>query len=93
MPEFVRLYETLRDRGLEIVAVDLQEAPGPVQSFVDEFGMTFPVLFDRTGEVARTYRVSQLPVTLIVDRDGVIRAARYGPVTPDYLKQELDKLL
>jgi hypothetical protein len=50
-------------------------------------------VFDRTGEVARTYRVNKLPVTLIIDREGVIRAARYGPVTPDYLKEELDKVL
>jgi cytochrome c biogenesis protein CcmG/thiol:disulfide interchange protein DsbE len=93
MPEFVRLYSTQRDRGLEVVAVDLQEAPAPVQGFVDEFGMTFPVVFDRTGEVARTYRVTQLPVTLIIDRDGVIRAAKYGPITPDYIEQELAKVL
>ena len=93
MPEFVRLYTTQRDRGLEVVAVDLQEAPAPVQGFVDEFSMNFRVVFDRTGEVARTYRVNQLPVTLIIDRDGVIRAAKYGPVTPEYLQQELAKVL
>jgi peroxiredoxin len=93
MPEFVRLYRTLHDQGLEIVAVDLQEAEGPVQGFVDEFGMRFPTVFDRSGEVARTYRVNQLPVTLIVDRDGVIRATKYGPVTADFLEAELEKVL
>ena len=93
MPEFVRVYAAMHEQGLEIVAVDLQEAPGPVQSFADEFGMRFPTLFDRSGQVARTYRVNQLPVTLLIDRDGVIRAARYGPVTPEYLNEELAKLL
>jgi peroxiredoxin len=93
MPEFVRLYRENEGKGLEIVAVDLQEADTQVQGFVDEFGMRFPVVFDRTGEVARTYRVRQLPVTLILDRDGVIRATKYGPVTPDFLKAELEKVL
>lgn len=93
MPEFVRLYDALRDRGLVIVAVDMQEAEEPVQRFVDEFGIRFPVLFDRTGEVGRTYRANKLPVTLIIDRDGVIRAVHPGPVTPEYVKQELDKVL
>jgi peroxiredoxin len=93
MPEFVRLYSALQGQGLEIVAVDLQEAEGQVQGFVDEFGMRFPTVFDRTGEVARTYRVNQLPVTLIVDREGVIRATKYGPVTPDFLQVELAKVL
>ncbi|MGD9894591.1 MAG: TlpA family protein disulfide reductase [Dehalococcoidia bacterium] len=93
MPEFVRIYSTMHGQGLEIVAVDLQEAEGQVQSFVDEFGMRFPILFDRSGEVARTYRVNQLPVTLIIDRDGVVRATKYGPVTPDFLQAELAKVL
>ena len=93
MPEFVRLYGARRGEGLEIVAVDLQEALGPVQTFVDEFGMRFPTVFDRSGQVARTYRVKQLPVTLLIDRDGVIRATKYGPVTPEFLQAELDKLL
>jgi peroxiredoxin len=93
MPEFVRLYRENEGKGLEIVAVDLQEAETQVQGFVDELGMRFPVVFDRTGEVARTYRVRQLPVTLILDRDGVIRATKYGPVTPDFLETELGKVL
>jgi peroxiredoxin len=93
MPEFVRIYSAKQGQGLEIVAVDLQEAESQVQGFVDEFGMRFPILFDRSGEVARTYRVNQLPVTLIIDRDGVVRAAKYGPVTPEFLQAELDKVL
>jgi len=94
MPEFVRQYAALHDRGLEIVAVDLQEAEGPVQAFVNEFGIGFPVLFDRSGEVARTYRVkNQLPGTMIIDRDGVIRAFKSGPVTPEFLQTELEKVL
>jgi peroxiredoxin len=92
MPEFVRQYDALRERGLEIVAVDLQEAAGPVQSFVDEYGVRFPVAFDRSGQVARTYRANQLPVTILIDRDGVIRATHHGQVTPEYLKAELEKL-
>ena len=93
MPEFVRLYGENQAKGLEIVAVDLQEAESQVRGFVDEFGMRFPVVFDRSGNVANTYRVRQLPVTLIVDRDGVIRATKDGPVTPDFLKAELAKVL
>lgn len=93
MPEFVRLHSAFGTERLAIVAVDLQEAPGPVQNFVDEFGVTFPTLFDRTGEVARTYRVTGLPVTLVIDREGVIRAARYGEVSPEYIRGEVAKLL
>ena len=93
MPEFVRLYGARQGDGLEIVAVDLQEAAGPVQTFVDEFGMRFPTVFDRSGQVARTYRVTQLPVTVLIDREGVVRATKYGPVTAEWLRAELEAVL
>jgi peroxiredoxin len=92
MPEFVRLDQSAGTDGPRVVAVDLQEAVGPVQAFVDEFGMRFPTLFDRSGAVARAYRVNQLPVTVIIDREGIVRATRYGPVTPEYLAEELARI-
>lgn len=93
MPEFVRLYGELQPKGLEILAVDVQEAADPAQTVVDEFGMRFPILFDRSGSVARTYRVEQLPVTLLIDRDGVIRATTDGSATLEVVRAELAKLL
>lgn len=93
MPEFARRYRGEEANGLTVLAVDLQEAAGPVQAFVDEFDLPFPVLFDRPGGVARTYRVNGLPKTVIIDRDGIVRAVRDGEVTPAYLDAELGKLL
>lgn len=93
MPVYVKLYGSLHERGLELVAVDLQEASGPVQSFVDEFGMRFPVVFDRSGGVARTYHADQLPITVLIDREGVVRMTHAGPVAPDFIRAEIDKLL
>ena len=64
VPESVRVYAEQKD-GAWVVAVDLQEADGLVRDFAEEFGMTFPVVFDRTGEVASAYRVrgDGLPTT------------------------------
>ena len=94
MPELVRASAANEDRGLAIVAVDLQEAEGPVREFADEFGMRFPVAFDRTGDVARTFRASkELPTSVFVDRDGVVRLIRSGPMTGEYLRATLEPLL
>lgn len=86
MPELVRAQGELADRGLSVVAIDLQEPDGPVRDFAREFGMRFPVAFDRTGEVARTFRAStQLPTSVLVDADGVVRGLNPGPFTRDSL--------
>jgi peroxiredoxin len=37
---------------------------------MDELGLSFPVLLDTAGSVARKYGVRGLPATLLVGRDG-----------------------
>src|SRR5690606_33978683 len=56
-PELIDVYEEHSGAGMVLLAVNLREATGPVQGFVDEFGMPYPVLLDRDGQVASTWRI------------------------------------
>ncbi|MBN1837460.1 MAG: TlpA family protein disulfide reductase [Spirochaetales bacterium] len=78
MPSMERLYQRLKDRGLEVVAVNLQEDAKAVERFVSEHGLTFPILLDRTGRVGATYGARSIPITYIVDRDGFVVAGTIG---------------
>jgi len=53
MPHLVRAYETYKDEGFVILAVNLafQDSIPDVKAFVEEFQMPFPVLLDEPGEV------------------------------------------
>lgn len=93
MPEIVQASAGPEGPGFAVVAVDLQEAEGPVRDFAQQFGMSFPVAFDRTGEVARTFRADkELPTTVFVDRTGVVREIKQGPMTAAYLAGQLAAL-
>jgi peroxiredoxin len=70
MPSMERLYQKLKDRGLVILAVDLQEDAKSVRKFVDEHKLTFPVLLDADGRVGATYGARNIPTTYIIGRDG-----------------------
>ena len=78
MPSMEKLYRRFKDEGLEIVAVNLQEDRSSVQGFVDEYGLSFPVLLDSTGRVGATYGARSIPTTYIVDRDGLVLAGTVG---------------
>lgn len=78
MPELVAAHQRYRERGLEILAVNLQENPGAVASFAREFGMEFPVLLDRDGDVAEAYRLIGLPTSFFIDPQGVVRSVFLG---------------
>jgi peroxiredoxin len=79
MPSMQALYEDIGGDGFEIVAVNLQEDPGTVRSFMDEQGFDFPVLLDRNGTVAREYGVRGIPTSYVVDARGRLVAMYVGP--------------
>ncbi|MFO7781984.1 MAG: TlpA disulfide reductase family protein [Spirochaetia bacterium] len=79
MPSMQALYERLGGAGFEIVAVNLQEDPATVQSFMDKNGYEFPVLLDRSGSIAREYGVRGIPTSYVVHSDGRLLAMLVGP--------------
>lgn len=79
MPSMQTLYERLGGAGFEIVAVNLQEDPATVQSFMDRNGYDFPVLLDRNGSIAREYGVRGIPTSYVVHSDGRLLAMLVGP--------------
>ena len=94
MPAIEQVYRTHRDQGLTVIAVNVQEAQEQTQAFVEEMGLTFPVLADRDGSVSTRYRVTSLPTTFIIDRAGVIReVAVGGPLSRAYIASAVAPLL
>ncbi len=79
MPQLVQAYDRHRNDGLIVVAVNLQEGKDTVRPFARDFGMDFPIVVDRDGEVGDAYRLPGLPTTFFIQRDGTIRSVFTGP--------------
>ncbi len=87
-PALQAAYRKLADEGLVIVGVDLfdgERVQGrgeqDVKEFVDQYGVSYPIALDDTGEVARDFRLYPIPVSYFIDRDGNIRYIRIGGLT------------
>ncbi|MGB2693663.1 MAG: TlpA disulfide reductase family protein [Dehalococcoidia bacterium] len=97
MPELVDAYEQYRADGLVVVAVNLQESESEMRTFLDEFGVAFPVVVDRSGQVAGVWRlggpIEGIPTSYFIDKAGVIRDFFYGPMTQKALADRLAKIL
>jgi thiol-disulfide isomerase/thioredoxin len=70
MPSMERLYQKLKDKGLVILAVDLQEDAKSVRKFVNELKLTFPVALDSDGKVGAAYGARSIPTSYIIGRAG-----------------------
>ncbi len=79
MPAMQRLYEEFNRRGLEILAVSTDAQGAAVtRPFTDSLGLTFPILHDSDFQVGLTYGTRTLPMTFLVDRQGIIRHRIFG---------------
>jgi thiol-disulfide isomerase/thioredoxin len=90
MPELVKA--AAANEELVVLAVDVQEARGPVEQFAAEFAMNFPVVLDPEGKVRNLFRVPGLPTTYFVGRDGLIASVVVGPLTPQVLAERLAEI-
>lgn len=60
-------------------------------SFVQEKGLTFPVLLDEKKAVAQRYLIPGVPTSFFVNREGMIQARHVGPVSDALIENFLDQ--
>lgn len=86
-------WDRYRDRGMQFLGADERDDRAGAQSFVREFGLTYPSVFDPSGLLSAEYAVPGLPVTFVIDRVGRIRYQFTGYVTELALTDAIEKVL
>ena len=88
MPKVQRLHQQYRGRGLQVVGINIEGKTQGVLDYLDQSGYDFLVLFDagnwKSG-VAQKYKVSSIPRTVLVDKNGSIVYTGH----PDRLSESL----
>jgi thiol-disulfide isomerase/thioredoxin len=95
IPSMEELYLELGNKGFVIVAVNSQETRQQVAGFVENIGMSFPVLLDTDGRVGTAYSLRAIPTTYIIDHQGYILGRMVGTrdwFTPDIISLVQDLL-
>jgi peroxiredoxin len=78
LPKLAALYAKYKGRGLEVVALSIDDDPARVQELTREVGVDFPIAWDEHKETVRHWLVEKLPASFVVDRRGIVRAAFLG---------------
>ena len=93
MPTINAFYESHRDDGFVVLAVNSQEGAATVRNFIESNGFSFPVLLDPNGEVMDRYHVRALPTSFIIDRNGMIQHIQSGEISTQQLTKIVEPLL
>jgi len=96
-PYLQTIYDEHAARGFTIVGIsmDTGDARDDIAAFVDEYGVGYTILHDPRMRGMELYQVLGLPATFLIDREGVLRWMRYGPIPegdPDFLRALEDVL-
>jgi thiol-disulfide isomerase/thioredoxin len=91
MPLLDEIYGKYRPVGMVLLSVNIDEAAEPAAEMAQTLKVSYPVLFDARKEVSRAYQVNAMPVTVLVDRAGIVRYVSEG-FKPGYEKRYTEKL-
>jgi peroxiredoxin len=79
MPAMEELYRMFPRKDFEILAVSTDaEGVSITRPFQKENRLTFPILHDSDYRVGLTYGARSLPMTFMVDRQGIVRHQIFG---------------
>ncbi len=88
LPFLERLHNSYRDQKLTIVGVS-QDSQRDTKAFLQEYGITFPILLDdpKGYAVSNAYGLTNVPSLFLINLDGQIEVSSVG-----WVKQEIEQI-
>jgi peroxiredoxin len=78
MPALNRINTTYNRAGLVVLGVSVDEDLARAHQFATAMKVSYPMLFDSGSEIGRDYLLEKMPMTILVDRSGVVRFSSVG---------------
>ncbi len=95
MPVLEKLYKKYRALGFVVLGVNVDDDPAQAESLLKVINVSFPILFDSDKKISEKYKITAMPSSFFVDRDGKLRSEHKGYL-PEYdllYKNEIKKLI
>lgn len=78
---------------VQIIGIDQGETHATVQPYVQERGLTFPILLDEELTVGQRYQIQGMPTTFFIDGNGVIRHLWVGEMNSITLAEGIAQIV
>ncbi len=95
LPALEKIADANPDR-LTVVGVNYDDIDSDTRRFVNRLGVTFPTLIESevTNPVAAKYGVHEIPISYLIDANGVLQSTPvFGPTSTHELQDGVNKLL
>jgi len=105
MPDIEKIYNEYGKNGEDVIILGVASPSSDeypynadvsreeIIAFLDEYGYTFPVVFDETGQVTADYFISAYPTTFLIDKEGNIFGYAAAMLTKDIMDNVINQAL
>lgn len=93
MRDIEPIYQELRDQGLRVLAVNVRQDRDTAARFIAKLDISYRVLLDEDGDLARQYGVTGLPTTYFIDREGRLITRILGETAPELFEKIVREML
>src|SRR5580692_941467 len=78
MPALDRINSTYERAGLVVLGISIDEDLRRAREFADSMKVSYPLMFDSGSQIGQDYLLQKMPMTILVDRSGVVRYSHVG---------------
>ena len=93
MPHFIEWQQQYGALGLQVVGVSIDDSEPPVRAFARNLRLNYPVVMGDGRLVEEYGGILGVPVTFLIDRQGIIRARINGECDPRSTEAAIRRLL
>ncbi|GGK15368.1 thiol-disulfide oxidoreductase ResA [Caldalkalibacillus thermarum] len=93
MPYMENQYQQFKDKGIEILAVNIAESHLTASRFAERYGLSFPILLDQDRSVTHRYGVLPIPSSFFVDENGIVVDKVEGMMTEEMIRAKLELIV
>lgn len=83
MPYIENQHKAFEGKGVHVLSVNIAEPILKVETFRDQYGLTFPIAIDKGKSVMELFNVGILPATYLINKDGEIEQIITREMTED----------
>ncbi|MCM3668946.1 thiol-disulfide oxidoreductase ResA [Mesobacillus maritimus] len=92
MPYIDNAYQYYKDKGVKVLTIDVGESEVAVNNFIERHNLSFPVMIDKDGQVQTAYGINPLPITFLIDKNGILVRSHTGELTQEKVNQFMEEI-
>lgn len=106
LPYIQQIYEEYKENSEDVIILGIANPKSTeysysqdtkneeeIKEFLKQNNLSYPVVFDKSGEILEKYRIQAFPTTFMIDKDGRIYGYIPGGLTKDNMKDIINQTI